>query len=165
MTVGKVIAVVAIVLTLAVVARCGPEAYKIYVALKPENMCGVELGAEALSPSNKLKAVIYQFDCGATTPFTTQISILKPDEVLPYSSGNIFSAYRGSWTGSWYGPYAEIAWLDESTLQVSYIGDANVTKRTEKRGSVNIRYVELSTEAANQAFNPTASPSASPRVN
>jgi hypothetical protein len=161
----KALSVIAVVLALAVVARCGPEAYKVYVALKPENMCGVELGAESLSPNRKLRAVIYQFDCGATTPFTTQVSILKPDEVLPYSSGNVFSAYRGSREGSWHGPYAEIAWLNESTLQVNYIGDAIVTNRNSTRGSVSIKYVELSAEAANQAFNPTASPPASPRVN
>lgn len=157
--------VIAVFIALAVVARCSPEAYKVYVALQPENMCGVELGAEALSPRGDLRAVIYQFDCGATTPFTTQVSVLKPHEALPYSSGNVFSAYRGSRKGSWHGPYAEIAWLNESTLQVKYIGDAIVTDRSSTRGSVNIEYVELSAEAANETFNPTALPSASPRVN
>jgi hypothetical protein len=69
--------------------RYGKVAYEINVALKPENMCGVQLGAEALSPNQKLKAVIYQFDCAATTPFTTQISILKPDEAIPYSAARV----------------------------------------------------------------------------
>ncbi|MGQ0699213.1 MAG: hypothetical protein ACT4PZ_13330 [Panacagrimonas sp.] len=132
MTAGKAIAVIALFLTLVIVARCGPDAYQIYVALKPENMCGVALGAESLSPSQKLRAVIYQFDCGATTPFTTQVSILNPGEVLPYSSGNVFGAYRGSREGVWRGSYAEIQWLSESTLQVSYIADAIVTKRSDK---------------------------------
>lgn len=119
-------------------------------------MCGIELGAESLSPDRKRRAVIYQFDCRATTPFTTQNSILKPDKVVPYSGGNVFSAYHGSREGSWRGPYAEIAWLNDSTLQVAYICDAVVTNRNNAYGRIDIEYLALNTETANQVLDPTA---------
>jgi hypothetical protein len=125
------------------VIRYGKVAYEIYVALKPENMCGVQLGAEAISPCQKLKAVIYEFDCGATTPFTTQVSILKPTEAIPCSGGNVFSAYNGSQEGAWRGPFTEITWLSDSALKVTYISDAVVDEREEKYGSIKIEYIPL----------------------
>ena len=46
-----------------------------------ENLCGNEIIEEIKSPDNKYKLVIFQRDCGATTGFSTQISILKSDAI------------------------------------------------------------------------------------
>lgn len=54
------------------------------------DMCGNQIYKEYLSPSKSLKAIIFQRDCGATTGFSTQISILDSDEELDNESGNIF---------------------------------------------------------------------------
>lgn len=53
-------------------------------------MCANEVHAEIISPNQRYKAVIFQRDCGATTDFSTQISILKAKAKLPNKSGNIF---------------------------------------------------------------------------
>jgi hypothetical protein len=53
-------------------------------------MCGNEIYKEYLSPNGELKAVIFQRDCGATTGFSTQISIIKADSNLKNESGNIY---------------------------------------------------------------------------
>ncbi|MCC5853421.1 MAG: hypothetical protein JJU30_11325 [Alkalimonas sp.] len=55
-------------------------------------MCANEVHAEIISPNQRYKAVIFQRDCGATTDFSTQISILKAEAKLPNKSGNIFVA-------------------------------------------------------------------------
>ncbi len=55
-----------------------------------QHMCGNEIYAEYLSPDKAYKAVVFQRDCGATTGFSTQISILEADEVLGNSKGNIY---------------------------------------------------------------------------
>ena len=54
-------------------------------------MCGNEIFQEVYSPDNEYKAVVFQRDCGATTGFSTQISILKAPAKLPNESGNIFA--------------------------------------------------------------------------
>ena len=54
------------------------------------DMCGNEVHAEELSPDNKHRAVVFQRDCGATTGFSTQISIVGADDELENESGNIF---------------------------------------------------------------------------
>jgi hypothetical protein len=41
--------------------------------------CGNQLYQEVLSPDNKYKAVVFQRDCGATTGFSTRVSILRAD--------------------------------------------------------------------------------------
>lgn len=53
-------------------------------------MCGNYIHEEYPSPSGKWKAVVFQRDCGATTGFSTQISILPSSDSLENDSGNIF---------------------------------------------------------------------------
>ena len=54
------------------------------------DMCGNYSFSEHPSPDGSLKAVIFQRDCGATTGFSTQISMLSTNEALPNQPGNIF---------------------------------------------------------------------------
>ena len=43
-----------------------------------------------ISPDKKHKAVVFQRDCGATTDFSTQLSIIETDKELENNVGNIF---------------------------------------------------------------------------
>ncbi|MEJ6473976.1 hypothetical protein [Pseudoalteromonas piscicida] len=54
------------------------------------DMCGNYFHSESFSPNGELKAVIFQRDCGATTGFSTQISILDVDDKLENEMGNVF---------------------------------------------------------------------------
>lgn len=54
------------------------------------DMCGNDVFQELYSPDARLKAVIFQRDCGATTGFSTQISLLPANAELPNESGNLF---------------------------------------------------------------------------
>lgn len=54
------------------------------------DMCGNEMYSEVLSPNGKHKVVVFQRDCGATTGFSTQISIIESDDELENESGNIY---------------------------------------------------------------------------
>lgn len=53
-------------------------------------MCGNYIHEEYPSPGGKWKAVVFQRDCGATTGFSTQISILPSSDSVENDSGNIF---------------------------------------------------------------------------
>lgn len=46
-------------------------------------MCANRVAVEAKSPDNRYKAVIFERDCGATTDFSTQVSILLPSQSRP----------------------------------------------------------------------------------
>ncbi|WP_419536476.1 DUF5412 family protein [Endozoicomonas sp.] len=54
------------------------------------DMCGNETFETMLSPDGVRKAVIFQRDCGATTDFSTQISIIGGADDLVNESGNIY---------------------------------------------------------------------------
>ena len=53
-------------------------------------MCGNEIFNETVAPDGNLKAVIFQRDCGATTGFSTQISLITSVDKLENNGGNIF---------------------------------------------------------------------------
>jgi hypothetical protein len=80
-----------------------------------ELMCGTQIFQEVYSPDNDYKAVVFQRDCGATTGFTTQISILKASKELPNNIGNIFAMDgHPDWTN------AQLHWDTNRSLSVSY---------------------------------------------
>jgi hypothetical protein len=118
-------------------------AYIAHTYLAPEKMCGKEAGPEAVAPSGEFKAVIYEFDCGAMDPFITHVSILSRSDEIPYEAGNVFRASRGSRSGAWKGPYAEITWLTSDRLLVRYIGDAEIRFKETKLKGVTITYEAL----------------------
>lgn len=59
-----------------------------------DTMCNNYLVAETASPNKdkKQKAILFTRDCGATTSFSTQISLLEDGEPLANEEGNIFIA-------------------------------------------------------------------------
>lgn len=68
-------------------------------------VCDNTISQTVRSPDGQLKAVIFQRECGATTGFSTQISVLAADETLPDDSGNVFVESKGVsievvWQGS-----------------------------------------------------------------
>jgi hypothetical protein len=53
------------------------------------DMCGNDIYQEIYSPNRQYKVVVFQRDCGATTGFSTQVSILGATQELSNVSGNI----------------------------------------------------------------------------
>jgi hypothetical protein len=56
------------------------------------NLCRNEIVAEIPSPKGDKRAVVFQRDCGATTGFSTQVSILSRGIRLRDEGGNAFVA-------------------------------------------------------------------------
>ena len=46
------------------------------------------------SPNGEYAAVIFARNCGATTKEAFHVSIMKPDEKLGYSTGNVYTSYN-----------------------------------------------------------------------
>ena len=101
-------------------------------------LCGNEIGYEEASPNGKLKAVVFERDCGATTGATTQISILHKSEALPNEAGNIFIA-EGDLR-------LRAQWRSDAELLVTYPSGTSVTLKQKQRNGVSVHYDESSTQ-------------------
>ncbi len=63
------------------------------------------------NPSNSYVAILFSRDCGATTSFTTNVSIIKHNQILPNKAGNIYIAEDLQKNSS-------IHWLNTNTLHI-----------------------------------------------
>jgi hypothetical protein len=59
------------------------------MVLALKDMCGNETLAEFLSLDGAQKMVLFERSCGATTGFSTHVSLLRADAKLPNESGNL----------------------------------------------------------------------------
>lgn len=79
-----------VVISLGVVVVSVPLAIVGVFIYATSDMCGNEVYSEVLSPDQEHKAVVFQRDCGATTGFSTQISIIDANDDLRNESGDIY---------------------------------------------------------------------------
>ena len=107
--------------------------------------CGTSLIARVGSPSHHYDALIFGRDCGATTDFSTQVSLIEAGAPLPKSAGNLFIADtdRGKVAaGPGGGPTVQVRWLSEDRLEVAYPTGTRVFKQEPARGKVKVEYVQ-----------------------
>jgi hypothetical protein len=97
-------------------------------------MCGNEIYKTFESPDKKLKAVIFQRDCGATTGYSTQISIIKNSRKLPNKAGNIFTT-----DGRPEENHIAITWLADRKIELQEHTTKFYCKETSMNG-VEITY-------------------------
>lgn len=95
------------------------------------DMCGSEVLHSLKSPNGKLKAVSFLYDCGATTGFSTQVSILEIDETIE-SSGNVFVSKGKN--------DIRFRWSSDSELVIGNIGMLETYKTEKEFESVTITY-------------------------
>lgn len=109
------------------------------------DLCANQIVSQVSSPSGRHRAVLFQRDCGATTGFSTQISVLDAEEALA-GSGNAFVAddYRGqAETGPWGGPLAEMHWRSADQLVIRYAEGSRLFHRSGQVAGVAISYVPV----------------------
>jgi hypothetical protein len=109
--------------------------------------CGNDLLETLSSPSGGLKLVIFQRDCGATTGFSTQASLLGVSDTLQ-GSGNVFIADtdRGKApSGPGGGPQLAARWIAKDTLELRYHPQARIFLADSVQRGITIRYVKDST--------------------
>ncbi len=96
------------------------------------DMCGNEVYSEMLSPDGKHRALVFQRDCGATTAFTTQVSIIDSDDELENESGNIY-IIKGHPQDVSLG----IKWLSNTELSINRSLNGSESKAESGRGILN----------------------------
>ena len=94
--------------------------------------CENEVVSEFLSPSGKMKAVVFERDCGATTGFNTQVSIVDADRHIPDEGGNAIILDERA-------PLS-IRWISDDELSVSGWRKARIFTQEKSVNDVRIRY-------------------------
>lgn len=108
--------------------------------------CKNELVGEHLSPDGQYKAVIFIRDCGATTGFSTQVSLLRSNMQLKNGSGNLFIADSDHGkipSNPKGGPEVKIVWQGSKDLYIVHHKQARVFKAENKFNGINVNYTSL----------------------
>jgi hypothetical protein len=108
------------------------------------DMCGNSPIAEYPSPDGRLKAVVFERNCGATTGFSTQVSILRPNSELENEGGNLFVADTGNGrapAGIDGGPEVRVRWLSNALVEVQYHPDVRISRASKKVYGAEVAYV------------------------
>ncbi|MFJ8258625.1 hypothetical protein ACIQ4Z_15430 [Peribacillus asahii] len=95
------------------------------------DMCGNEIVHTVPSPSDEKVAYIFSRDCGATTGFSPQLSILDKDDKFPNKSGNTFRTNKNF----------SIVWVGEKKLQVIYDKESETYEMDKRVNGIGIDYV------------------------
>ncbi len=105
--------------------------------------CRNESVSELNAPGNAVKFVVFERDCGVTTGFSTQVSLLKVGETLKNEGGNIFIAdtnHGRAPSGVGGGPEVRIKWVSDTHLQIHHHQFARVFLAEKTIGGVRIDY-------------------------
>jgi hypothetical protein len=108
------------------------------------DLCGNQEISRLPSPDGKLEAVIFGRDCGATTDFTTQISIVAKGASVQRGSGNTFigdSNHGATPRARWGGPPVDVKWVTNRQVMIS---THPATRITVQESAVSVRMVVLS---------------------
>jgi hypothetical protein len=93
--------------------------------------CVNDVREELSSPNGKMKVVVFSRNCGATTDFNTQASVLRKEEKLPDKAGNAFIIDKGA---------ADVSWRKDGSVLVVLERGARVFKKETSVGGVPIEY-------------------------
>ncbi len=100
-----------------------------------KGMCGNEIFQTISSPNKKYKAIVFQRDCGATTGFSTQISILKTGINLANESGNIFTA-----NGHPSDHPVKVTWVSDKKIEIKENFSESFLQNTTFK-NIEIKYI------------------------
>jgi hypothetical protein len=121
----RVIAILTGVL-LIVVGGCA-----LFVDVAFSDLCVNDQVVEVFSPNGKLKAVVFRRNCGATTDYSTHVSIVPKKSDLPNDPGNIFTGNHER--------LIEAKWIDDQRLTIS--GNTNTEfRRLPEFNGIKITY-------------------------
>lgn len=112
-----------------------------------DGLCGNSLLAETPSPKGNLRAVVFERNCGATTGFSTQVSVVELGNNLPNEGGNLFVVTTGHGkapSGPGGGPDVRVTWLSPTVLRIEYHPLAEVVRAETSFGSVRVEYAPRS---------------------
>ena len=123
---------------LLLVLIAGALFFVAYNFLSFDDTCQNEVLSELANPNGQVKAVIFQRNCGATTGFSTQVSINEGGNVLVADTnhGEAPSDENG-------GPKVEADWIGNKNLKLSYHPKARTFTKVTSLNDIQITYEEI----------------------
>jgi hypothetical protein len=91
------------------------------------------------SPDGRHRAVLFERSCGATTGFSTQVSILRTGERLK-DGGNAFIANGRGEPAPWGGPWADVRWRSDGRLVIRHDPTASIYKAAKEVDGVHVAF-------------------------
>jgi hypothetical protein len=98
--------------------------------------------AQIGAPGGQHAAVLFQRDCGATTRFSTQVSIIGAGDGLS-GAGNAYSADDGhgaAFIGSWGGPWTEMKWLAPDHILIRFDAKSRIFLQAVQVNGIRVTY-------------------------
>lgn len=132
-----------LIVTLAIVTVAMVLMNRFLGTLRPE--CVNTVVESVASPDTEWTAVLFERSCGATTGFSSQVSVVRTGSALPDRAGNAFVLLRGDTAGttSWGGPVVTLLWTGPRQLEVSHDPTAHAMSSSRRVGEVDVRFVAL----------------------
>lgn len=135
--------IIAVTVTVAVLAAIvvayGMAARSVISGI--DAMCANQIIRVYPSPDERRKVVVFQRDCGATSAYSTQASVLDANAEMPTESGNVFIARVGRATsGPGGGPELRVRWLDERHLVLSHHEGVAMLSAAHEHNDVTLTY-------------------------
>jgi len=96
------------------------------------SMCENKIIKIATSPDSTNKIVLFERSCGATTGFSSQISIINNNDNLSNESGNIYIAEG-------YPSNYSMVWISNNSVYITGTSENNF-KKVLKFNNINIQY-------------------------
>jgi hypothetical protein len=106
-------------------------------------MCGNEVLNQHASPNGKLKLVVFERSCGATTGFSTQVSLLEASEELENEGGNVFAGdtrIGAAPAGAGGGPEVHVRWISDEAAELRHHPQTRIFRAEEVRKGVRFIY-------------------------
>jgi hypothetical protein len=115
--------------------------------------CANRAISQSYSPDREFKAVVFQRDCGATTGFSTQVSVFSANEhfltegswLSSTKPGNVFVAdtdHGKAPSGTEGGPVVGVEWAGPRRLRITHDKRARVFVRERTIDNVELVYLE-----------------------
>ena len=106
------------------------------------DMCGNKVLQRVKSPDGQYKAVIFSRDCGATTGYSTHVSILSGGAPLSNDAGNVFVSddSDGSDRKGAKELQVWVKWLGFNRLRITYRSGETIFRNDTKHNDVTVNY-------------------------
>ncbi|GAA0964435.1 hypothetical protein [Actinocorallia libanotica] len=126
-----------------VLLLCAAAAVYVHRQVERLGLCEVSLVSRVPSPDREREAVVYHYDCGATSSAATHVAVLPAGE-LPRDAGDVLITDHGhaptpAWTTT--GPDVTAAWTDARHLRVTRPPHARVFRAEPRSAGVEIEHL------------------------
>jgi hypothetical protein len=108
-----------------------------------EGVCGNRVLAEYPSPAGTMKLTVFVRDCGATTGFSTHISLIRSQHPLPAEGGNVFVAdteHGAAPPAPGGGPRVDVQWLSDERAVIRHHPAARVFKAEPSYDGISLEF-------------------------